>query len=171
MSSVFKKYLSLAFLGLSVGTCFSLPTVVDVLAVIEFEKIEALALLGNAEARVELGDMYAEGKHVAKDEAKAFSLYEKAAAQDYVKGHLAVAKSYYFGRGVTQDYKKSFESFEKAAKLGSAEAQSSLGCMWRDGLGVAEKNLQQAADWLQKSADQGFDLAKQALADVKKALK
>jgi TPR repeat protein len=48
-----------------------------------------------------------------------------------------------------------FKAAKKAAKQGNVEAQSFLGLMYSEGLGVAQ-DYKQAVYWYQKAADQGY---------------
>ena len=54
------------------------------------------------------------------------------------------------------------DTIQKTAQQGEAKAQYDLGVMYRDGRGV-EQSYEQAAYWLQQSADQGETLAQSNL--------
>ena len=175
MNLGFKKSLLLVLLCVSSGGAFcdSVEAIVADSAEnakAKFKRFEALAAENNAKAQEQLGNMYRKGKGVTKDLKKSFEYYEKAAQQGLVTARLAVANAYYEGEGVVQDYKKAFESYKEAALANCAEAQSRLGEMYRDGLGVVEKNAKEAAFWLQKASDQGFYLAKRALAELERVV-
>ncbi len=177
MKSCFKKSSVLILLAtLSAGVIFSdsiKAVAVDSSedAKSAFKRIEALAAQGNAEAQAQLADLYLAGKGVAKDAKKALEYYKKAAELKVLRAELFLAEAYYSGKDVAQDYKEALKWYAQAAQEGSAEAQHRLGEMYRDGLGVARKNAAEAVVWLQKAADQGHDLAKRALDEIKKSLK
>ncbi len=177
MKSCFKKSSVLILLAtLSAGVIFSdsiKAVAVDSSedAKSAFKRIEALAAQGSAEAQAQLADLYLAGKGVAKDAKKALEYYKKAAELKVLRAELFLAEAYYSGKDVAQDYKEALKWYAQAAQEGSAEAQHRLGEMYRDGLGVARKNAAEAVVWLQKAADQGHDLAKRALDEIKKALK
>ncbi|MBF0266015.1 MAG: sel1 repeat family protein [Gammaproteobacteria bacterium] len=67
-----------------------------------------------------------------------------------------------FNSGMTaladKHYTLALKLLSPLAELGVAEAQHRLAVMYQNGLGVAV-NLQQAANWMKKSADNGYDLA------------
>ena len=61
---------------------------------------------------------------------------------------------YQQGFGLKQDLHKAVELYRRAAEHGDAKAQSNLGFMYYEGLGV-EKDLIAAYKWLTVSGDQG----------------
>ncbi len=65
-------------------------------------KLPALAQKGEAWAQVELGDVYHEGRGVARDEAQAVAWYYKAAVQGDTEGQTNLGDSYLDGQGVAQ---------------------------------------------------------------------
>ena len=69
---------------------------------------------------------------------------------------------YYEGVGVSKDYKKAFGYYETAADFGNRHAQYRLGLCYMDGKGVAQ-DYEEARKWLEKSYNQGFVYAKNAL--------
>lgn len=73
---------------------------------------------GDARAMVLLGNMYAEGFGVEKDEVEAFVLYRRAAEKDNKDGIIAVATFYQGGRGVSKNIRLAIEWFERGAKMG-----------------------------------------------------
>jgi len=61
-----------------------------------------------------------------------------------------------------KDYKQAFKWYLKLANQGNAEAQSLLGQMYSNGLGVVEDRVE-AAKWHRKAAEQGIVLSQVAL--------
>lgn len=96
------------------------------------------------------GEMYRYGVGTEKDEKKAFSYYEKAAALGDVDGIVKVGRAYLNGIGVPIDYEKSLHFFESAASQNSPEAMVLIAYQYENGKGVAidyEKPLQ----WLARA--------------------
>ena len=54
----------------------------------------------------------------------------------------------------SENYTEAFKCFQKVAEQGNADAQSRLGLMYANGLGVKQDFLK-AAEWWQKAAEQG----------------
>lgn len=74
---------------------------------------------GDARAMVLLGNMYAHGYGVEKDEEEAFILFRRAAHQDNLDGILATAAFYQEGRGVSKNTRLAIEWFGRGAEMGS----------------------------------------------------
>jgi len=73
---------------------------------------------GDARAMILLGNMYAQGFGVDRDDVEAFLLFRRAAEKDNVEGIRAVATFYQGGRGVSQNTRLAIEWFERGAKMG-----------------------------------------------------
>src|SRR6516162_10067243 len=73
-----------------------------------------------------LGVLFANGKGVSQDYAKAREWYEKAAAKDSSDAMLNLGALFVNGLGVPQDYTKAREWYEKAADKGDASAKMAL---------------------------------------------
>lgn len=115
----------------------------------------SLAEQGDARAQNSLGDMYANGRGVAKDDAEAVQWIRKAADQGFAEGQNNLAAMYATGRGVAKDDTQAVEWLRKAADQGLAGAQNNLGVMYRDGRIVTQDDAA-AVGWFRKSAEQGF---------------
>ncbi len=61
------------------------------------------AAQGNAQAQINLGEMYAAGDGVPKNAGKAVEWYQKAAAQGNVSAQLTLSATYIGGDGVVRD--------------------------------------------------------------------
>ena len=72
------------------------------------DELERRAQQGEPEAQTELGDRYADGLGVAKDEVKAVEWYRKAAEQGLAKAQHSLGGMYFNGRGVGKDESKAF---------------------------------------------------------------
>ena len=67
-------------------------------------ELRPLAEQGDARAQTILGGMYAEGRGVPQDDAKALRWYRKAAKQGAVVAQINLGVMYENGRGVAQDF-------------------------------------------------------------------
>lgn len=117
---------------------------------------------GDAVAQNNLALLYAEGKEgLPGDAAKAAELYRAAAEQGNAVAHFNLARCYALGEGVEADEKAFIEHCTKAAYAGHPAAQYTLGCAYRDGLGVAEDAIE-AERWLSRAEMNGYEPAKAA---------
>ena len=85
------------------------------------------AELGDAQAQLELAELYQAGDGVPKDMDMAIKWYEKAAAQDHYEAQLALALHY------LEDLDEPEEALillEKSAKQGNSTAQYRLGLLY-----------------------------------------
>src|SRR5262245_47702698 len=89
---------------------------------------------GSTSAMVELGVLLATGAGVAKDEAQARTLFERAAAAGNPRGAANLAALAQSG-GEPSDPVKTRALLQKAAEGNSVEAQYQLGLMTADGIG------------------------------------
>ncbi|TYP94265.1 MULTISPECIES: toll/interleukin-1 receptor domain-containing protein [Nitrosomonas] len=113
---------------------------------------------GDAEAQNILGLMYASGRGVAKNEAKAVEWYRKAAEQGNATAQNSLGVMYEEGRGVVQDDTIAMEWYRKAAEQGDAWAQTYIGLMYEKGKGVTPDEVK-AVEWYRKAAEQGYATA------------
>jgi len=96
------------------------------------QKLKALASLGDSRAQYILGDMYARGVGVDKNDDQAINWFRRAAigvhgeTDPAAAAELAVAKSYAEGIGVKPDQAESLKWFRRAADGGSKEATVEL---------------------------------------------
>jgi TPR repeat protein len=118
---------------------------------------------GSSAAMVELGILYAAGSGVAKDDAQARKLFERAAAAGNPRGVTRLtALSSGGAAGPPADPAEARAMLAKAAEANSAEAQFQLGVMYAEGTGgakddvaaramfekAAAQNHAEALDWL-----------------------
>jgi TPR repeat protein len=89
---------------------------------------------GSTSAMVELGVLLATGSGVAKDEAQARKLFERAAAGGNPQGATNLAALNESG-GATLDPAQTRAALAKAADANSAEAQYQLGLLLAEGIG------------------------------------
>ncbi len=139
-----------------------------VLACVAGESIEKLrksAELGDAQAQLNLGKAYTNGKWGKKDPVEAVKWFRKAAEQGNAAAQFSIGTAYFSGEGVTEDYAEAVKWFQKAADQGNDGAQNALGTMYNLGIGV-KKDLVEAAKWFRKAAEQGNAYAQYSLGEA-----
>ncbi len=121
---------------------------------LDFARNQKEADTGKAEGQYALGEMYATGKGVQKDDIKAVEWYQKASAQGHVDAQASLGEIYMLGSCIPKDAAKALDWLQKAAMLGHAKAQFNLGLMYDNGEGVP-KDAIKAFEWYQKAAAHG----------------
>ena len=109
--------------------------------------VEQSANQGDPNSMVILGVMASNGDGtVAKDQAKAFEWYQRAAELGDRRGMFYLANAYLNGDGTEKNESEAFRWYRKAADLNSPACMTRLGDMYRDGVGV-EQNYGEAVRW------------------------
>jgi TPR repeat protein len=124
---------------------------------------------GSAAAQYDLGERYASGVCIQRDDAQAVAWYLKSAAQGYAPAEFRLGYFYTEGREVPQDFPQAVQWLEKAAGQGHAESQYALGTMYATGRGVA-KDLVSAYRWIRISAPASDEHAAAVLATLAKSM-
>lgn len=106
-----------------------------------------LAQAGDPAAQYRLGDLYAEGKGVAQNDAEAALWFERAAEQGEPMAQYNLGASYVEGTGVKKDVAAAAKWFRRAADQGVALAQLNLGLLYASGTGVPQDNVE-ALKWV-----------------------
>ncbi len=147
--------------------------------------VEALSFAaknGSAGAQWKLGNMYAEGDGVERNDYTAFKLFSDVAAHAADEGQgrrdqptpfvtSAWAKlGRFFLKGIPNsdvkpDPNRAREFFWRAAYFGDADAQLNLAAMFYNGEG-GNRDLIQAAKWANLAADKGNPAAKDLLIEI-----
>ena len=109
---------------------------------------QPLAEKGDANAQYLVGNLYADGKGVARDDAAAFKWFRLAADQGNAAAQYNVAVSYAAGVGVPKSDVEAARWFRRAADQGMPVAQLNLGLMHAAGNGVAKDNVE-ALKWFE----------------------
>ena len=122
------------------------------------EELKTKAEQGNADAQVDLGLRYEDGRAVIRDYAEAVKWYRKAAEQGTANAMVHLGYMYAQGLGVTKDYDEAMKWWLKAAEQGNANGQSSLGIMYEYGKGVPQDYVQ-AHMWFDLAAGEGDRIA------------
>jgi uncharacterized protein len=120
---------------------------------------------GSTSAMVELGVLLGTGAGVAKDEAQARKLFERAAEGGNPRGVSNLAA---LGGGAPSDPVKARALLAKAAETDSAEAQYQLGLMLADGTG-GPKDDTGARTLFEKAAGQGHPAALEKMGEFAKS--
>ncbi len=115
---------------------------------------QSLAEQGQAGAQYQLGLLYANGKGVTKDDAKARQWYEKAAVQGHTEAQVNLGILLMYARGGQQDYKMAVYYLRLAANQGNDLAQRRLGQMYERGEGV-QQDYVKAYMWYSLGAAKG----------------
>lgn len=103
-----------------------------------FSWFKKAAELGNAQAQVELAELYDAGEGVPQNTEQAVFWYEKAAKQGHEEAQLALGLHYLED---LEDNATAIEYFENAAEQGNATAQYRLGLLYLGDAGVPTNNL------------------------------
>ena len=105
-----------------------------------------LADKGDPVAQYHLGNLFAKGQGVLKDNIKAVAWFAKSAAQGNDQGQKSLGDMYRKGKGVPKDAKKAVKWYRDAALQGNALAKKNLGDMYRKGRGVI-RDYAEALKW------------------------
>ena len=124
----------------------------------DFAETRREAEQGNVVAQFSLGNMYANGAGVPRNDAEAMRWYRKAAEQRHAAAQNNIGLMYVNGTGVSRNNIKAMEWFHKAAEQGHATALYNLGLMYANGTGVP-RNDAEAMRWYRKAAEQGHAAA------------
>jgi TPR repeat protein len=120
--------------------------------------LRPLALRGDGNAQIKLGEMYQAGFGVPKDLKEAIRWYRLAADQGNANAQFTLGRMYGTGIRVPKDLKEAIRWYRLAADQGNANAQFKLGLMYASGDGVP-KDLKEAIRWYRLAADQGDEYA------------
>jgi TPR repeat protein len=118
-------------------------------------RVQANAEKGNAEAQLELGQLYASGSGVKQDDVKAAKWHRKAAEQGLARAQYQVGLDCASGEGVKINQTEASWWFRRAADQGLVVAEYELGQRCLSGLG-GPKNGAEAIEWFRKAARQGY---------------
>jgi TPR repeat protein len=149
-----------SLLGLLLVDCFEyagLPTISE-----GVRYLELAAEAGDALSQYSLGAMYANGKLVPLDYARALKMFNLSAEQHYTDAFNSLGTCYLYGQGVERDFKKSFQYFKLAADKGHARARLALAQMYKSGFGTAV-NMKETVRLLTLSAADGNSIAQSSL--------
>jgi Sel1 repeat-containing protein len=112
------------------------------------------AAAGDALAQYRLGALYAMGKGIERDYARAEPLLRASAEAGLAEAQFDLGVLLENGLGVSADPEGAAGWYRKAAAQGNAEAALNLGYAAAKGIGV-RKDLAEAARWFQRAAELG----------------
>jgi TPR repeat protein len=112
------------------------------------ELLGPLAANGDVTAQYLLGNMYADGKGVARDDKAALLWFQRAAEKGDAAAQYNVGVSYASGTGTVKNDAEAAKWFRRAADQGMAFAQLNLGLLYAAGRGVPQDDVE-AMTWLQ----------------------
>ena len=120
---------------------------------------------GSSSAMVELGVLYGIGKGVAKDDAQARKLFERAAEAGTPRGVTNLAAL--GGDATSSDPERAREMFSYAASyFGNADAQYDLARLYLKNAGTSRDDFRYAARWLGLAAQKGQHQAQAMLGQM-----
>lgn len=127
-----------------------------------FNALKAKAESGNAQAQVELGEAYEDGKNTTKNLTLAEKWLSKASEKECAYANFRLSKLYFFEEATVTQRKRGFYLAQKLAKQGSAEAQEMLGRMYILGFNV-KSDIKTGLYWITKASDNGHYFASQRM--------
>jgi TPR repeat protein len=116
--------------------------------------LEKAAAAGDVYATHMLGQMYYEGRGVAKDLAKARGLFETAARMGHTYSMNALGRMYKLGETVPVDLALARRYWEESASRGDIYGIDNLGFVYLEGVG-APKDPAKALTYFKQAADLG----------------
>ena len=128
-------------------------------------KLVQIANTGDPLAQHELGLRLLTGEGIAPDTVAAVYWIKKAADQKLASALYNYGIMLINGWGTEWNPFTAYDKFLLAAEEGMSQAQYVIGILNTDNL-VVPKNWNQSYYWIKKSADSGFEPAKEILADV-----
>ena len=108
----------------------------------------------DAQARFELGQRYATGTGVEKDNRQAAHWFALGADIGHLGAQRNLAFAYLHGRGVEKDMVEGIRQLRNVAERGDAPARRQLGYHYATGTGIA-KDENEAVHWFRMAAEQG----------------
>jgi len=129
------------------------------------EELVKRAQSGEADAQLELGRAYEDGKGFPQDDDSAMIWIRKAAEQGNAKAQSSLGAMYAVGRGVAKDNVEAVRWYKKAAKQGLPEGMYNVSISYFNGEGVtADLNLSYA--WMLAAQRYGDSQADEALKHI-----
>jgi len=117
-------------------------------------KLAAQAAAGDAEAQVQMGLNYRDGKDVERDETEAVRWFRLAAEQGNGRGQDNLGYMLLNGRGVAENQKEAVAWFERSAAQGNHWGLNNLGNCYDRGEGV-ERDPEKALELWKKAVAAG----------------
>lgn len=125
---------------------------------IDIDNLSQVALNGDIDAQVQLGNMYRSGQGVDKDWGKACQWYLLAADAGNAHAQYNLGMRYYNGQGVPKDLQQATLWWAKSADQGHTQALYALGFRYLNGDSVA-RDIDTALEIFEKVATTGLAYA------------
>ena len=122
------------------------------------EDVRSCAEQGDANARFQLGSMYADGRGLPEDDEEAVRWYQLAAELGDANAQFQLGSMYAAGDDVPEDGEEAVRWYRLAAEQGDVSAQLRLGLMYSTGQVVPE-DIVLAYMWYNLAATQDLMLA------------
>lgn len=117
---------------------------------LSIDELEILGKKNDSEALYELGERYANGTGVEKNEYTAFEYYQKSADLGNALAISSIGDAFYYGDGVNVDKEEAVNWYERAVEMECLYAMYRLGYCYLLGAGVT-KNPKKAVELFEKS--------------------
>lgn len=124
-----------------------------------------LAIQGNAEAQLMLGNLFMREEGIYKNPKKGLYWYEQAIAQNDVKASKTLGLMYLYGSDIKENSGRAIELLLKAARQGDVESQFNLGNVYLNDE-IIKPNPPKAAYWYQQAAQKKHAGAQYALGQL-----
>lgn len=128
-------------------------------------KLVQIANSGDPLAQHELGLRLLTGEGIAPDTVTAVYWIKKAASQKLTAALYNYGIMLINGWGTEWDPFTAYENFLSAAESGMSQAQYIIGILYTDNL-IVQRDFNKSYFWIKKSADNGFDPAKEILSEL-----
>ena len=122
-----------------------------------------LLIKPDPEAQFHLGQRFAQGKGVEKDETQAVYWFHRAADLGHAEAQRHLAFAFLSGKGVVKNQAEGVRRLRIAAEASDVAARRQLGYHYATGTGVP-KDENEAVHWFRLAADQGDKFAQYNLA-------
>ena len=122
-----------------------------------------LLIKPDPEAQFHLGQRFAQGKGVEKDETQAVYWFHRAADLGLAEAQRNLAFAFLSGKGIVKNQAEGLRRLRIAAEAGDVPARRQLGYHYATGTGVP-KDENEAVHWFRLAADQGDKFAQYNLA-------
>ena len=116
--------------------------------------LDSAIALGNTQAMMTLGNLYAAGEVVPQDTVKTLELYNRAVAAGSLTAMKRLAGSHMTGEVVPLDKNRAVQLYQMAADRGDLEALCRLGLCYEEGEGVI-LNSRKAYNLYMQAAERG----------------
>lgn len=148
------------------GNCYNYGYGVEVNPKMAAACYEKAAAQDVSQAQCRLGLLLLEGKGVSKNVKRAVELIRRAAEKGLPEALSRLAFMYDQGEGVKKDTIKAATLLSEAASLGDAYSMFMMGADYTFGKHGRPVDKAKGREWLQKSADLGFEASKRALREI-----